>query len=160
MVRVLEQHHIVVGKPEVVTDFVYQDMAYDRFEGFLRFTPVIENGSTVQKNGIQRGSGVEHAFMRQSDAMIKSEKVKGTFKVHRFFDFFLRKVFDPDKNVGGVLPQSVRNVGQRSPGEGVYVGKTGRKKIKCSHGINVTCFGIYFQWRSHGLRIEVMTAYQ
>ena len=100
--RSVKENDVRVAKPEVVADFVDQDVGDQLFQGDIAaLGPFVEDRAAVQEDPRGLRLGAEGGAIRQADAGVEAGQLEGVLDPHLVEDFLGGEVVDAEHHVAG-----------------------------------------------------------
>ena len=89
----LDRLHVIVGKPEVMADFVDQHVGDHLFQGVLALAPIIQQGPAIEPDHVgQRADGRCRVALREAHAAEQAQYVELGLRVHLPQRFLVGKI--------------------------------------------------------------------
>src|SRR6266849_7035140 len=86
-----DRFHVVVAQAEMVADFVDQHVAHDVRQVLARFTPVVEDGTAIEKDAVDVVGDMTCAAFHHRHALIKTQEVERRVELHLLLDLIGRE---------------------------------------------------------------------
>ena len=104
----LDQGHVGVGEAKMVTDLVDQHVADDAVHWLAVSVGVTEDGDAVEKDPVGQTCRIQHAFERQSDAMIQPEQIIRIADMHRLERLRVGEIGHMNRHIAQNRPELLR----------------------------------------------------
>ena len=89
---VLQGMHVGIAQPEMMADFVHDDVRDKMVESLPAFTPFVEDWTAIEVDGWRRVAGL--CGFADGATRIKAGQVERTFDLHFSQNAVLGKIFD------------------------------------------------------------------
>src|SRR5208283_225682 len=106
----LDGVHIVVGKPEMMADFMHEDMGDDGAERLLVLRPEVEDRAAVEPDHVGKLSG-PRLGLGAAAAAKQAQNVEFALAVHFIERFIVGKILDPNHNALAEAAEFLRQGG-------------------------------------------------
>src|SRR6516165_11210714 len=121
----LDPGHVVVGKPEMVTDLVDQHVTDDVAQRLLVLRPIIQDWPAVEPDHIGEAGDIRMTLIWQAGSLEEAEQIEFRFGLHLVQHLVAWEIVDPYDHALAQFAKALRQALEDLVRHGFHLGKRG-----------------------------------